>query len=219
MVSKSSYSQWSCAKRCMKEKSLNSWEATGRKDGLNQSFPFYYSSEDGSRGKVKSPTITWKITQYKAQGCGMCLHSKAHHLTQPCCWHNSAIKLKDHLRVLETETKEFYAQTKPKWLRQICRLKWKWIHCSDYLCYFVLSFTFKEICCVSKQSFSFLVKTPDASDPPLTGEVKLCVSHRVNLFTLPMARVGFIRLISVVAERSWNFFWCHMSFAFFQSRG
>lgn len=47
----------------MKEKSLNSWEATGRKDGLNQSFPFYYSSEDGSRGKVKSPTITWKIIQ------------------------------------------------------------------------------------------------------------------------------------------------------------
>lgn len=68
---------------------------------------------------------------------------------------------------------------------------------------------------MSKQSLSFLGESPDASDPPLACSSKLCGSHRVNLFTLPVARHGFIRLIPVVAKRSWNFFlWCHMAFAF-----
>lgn len=55
---------------------------------------------------------------------------------------------------------------------------------------------------MSKQSLRFLVGAPDASDPPLPCIPKLCGSHRVNLFTLPVARLGFIRLIPVVAKRS-----------------
>lgn len=68
---KSSYTQFSCPKRCMKVKSLSS--STVKKDGSNQSFLFYYSSADGSRGKGKCPTRTWKIlsTMFKAVGCAV----------------------------------------------------------------------------------------------------------------------------------------------------
>lgn len=70
-----------------------------------------------------------------------------------------------------------------------------------------------------KQSFSFPAETLDTSDSPVIGKGKLCVSYRVNLFTLPVASVGFIRLISVAAERSQNFLWYHMAFAFFSKQG
>lgn len=102
---KSSHTQRSHPERCMKVNSLNNWVLAGRKDTSNQSFLFYYSFADRSREKGKHPTITWKIPQYNAQGCGMCPHRKAHHLMQSCCWHNRAIKLKHHLRLWRLKLK------------------------------------------------------------------------------------------------------------------
>lgn len=130
----------------------------------------------------------------------MCPHRKAHHLMQPCYWHNVQLNVSTTYD-FGGLNQECHAQTnsaiktKSKSLRQTCRSKWKGPHCTDYLHHFILSFTFEENCCVSKQSFSFLVQTPDASGLPLTYKTKLCVSHRVSLFTLPVARDGFIRLI------------------------